>query len=247
MIIAKAPNDTDPLNSPNHNTQHGYIADAINLGWIPVDGTFTYNTANKINVSAGAASIYSVGDKLRFQNNDSGTYLYCYIVNVADTLLTTTGNAVPNATLTDKYYSKIENPQGFPHYFTYTPTLDISGAGTLSSTSITIARFIMKGCWVEMEVDATATISNADASTIYWMVQMPIATTIAAHKFDAWVKDPATDVVFNLGFAIHVHATLANYVLVYRATHAQNAVLLQKSWSNGANREVWVKGTYKVG
>jgi hypothetical protein len=115
MIIAKATNDTDPLNSPNHNTQHGYISDAINLGWIPIDGTFTYASATTINVSAGAASIYSIGDKLRFQNNDSGTYLYANITTIADTLLTVRGATVPNATLTDAYYSKISNPQGFSY------------------------------------------------------------------------------------------------------------------------------------
>lgn len=90
-------------------------------GWITA-GTFTYASSTTITVAAGAASIYSVGDKIRFQNNDSGTYLYDYVVAVADTLLTVVGDTVPNATLTDAYYSKVSTPLGFPRVFHYTCT-----------------------------------------------------------------------------------------------------------------------------
>lgn len=92
-------------------------------GWISISGTFTYASATTINVASGAALIYAKGDKLRFQNNDSGTWLYVYVVVVADTLLTVVGNAVPNATLTDAYYSHQSSPLGFPTYFAYTPTI----------------------------------------------------------------------------------------------------------------------------
>ena len=100
----------------------------VNDGWVPIDGTFTYASATTINVSSGAAAIYSVGDKIRFQNNDSGTYLYGYIITIADTLLTIVGDAVPNATLTDAYYSKIANPLGFPHWFSIStaPTFNVA-------------------------------------------------------------------------------------------------------------------------
>jgi hypothetical protein len=97
-------------------------------GWLPILGTFTYASATTINVSSGAASIYSVGDKIRFQNNDSGTYLYGYIITVADTLLTIIGDAVPNATLTDAYYSKVATPLNFPQWFQLgTPTWTTNG------------------------------------------------------------------------------------------------------------------------
>jgi hypothetical protein len=88
--------------------------------WLSVTDTWAYASATTITVPAGAASTYQKGDKIRFQNNSSGTYLYAYITGVADTVLTVTGDAVPNATLTDKYYSKQDNPQGFPGQFTLT-------------------------------------------------------------------------------------------------------------------------------
>lgn len=81
---------------------------AIGLdGWTSITDTFTYLSTTTITVASGAGSKYSVGDKLRFQNNDSGTYLYAYVVSIADTVLTVMGDTVPNATLTDSYYSKI--------------------------------------------------------------------------------------------------------------------------------------------
>ena len=82
-------------------------------GWIDANETWAYASATTITVPSGAASKYGVGDKIRFQNNDSGTYLYAWIITVADTLLTVTGDAVPNATLTDNYYSHEFNPIGF--------------------------------------------------------------------------------------------------------------------------------------
>lgn len=114
------------------STQIDAIKGASIDGWTTITGTFTYNAANKINVASGAASIYNKGDKLRFQNNDSGTWLYVYVIAIADTVLTVVGNTVPNATLTDAYYSHQSSPLGFPTYFTHTPTITWT-AGTAPS------------------------------------------------------------------------------------------------------------------
>lgn len=102
-------------------------------GWTTISGTFTYASSTTINVASGAAAIYSKGDKLRFQNNDSGTYLYAYVITVADTLLTVRGDTVPNATLTDAYYSHQNNPLGFPTYFTWTPSGITSEGGAFTN------------------------------------------------------------------------------------------------------------------
>lgn len=105
-------------------------------GWVTVDDTWTYASATTITVPSGAASIYQKGDKIRFQNNNSGTYLYAHVTGVADTVLTVIGDAVPNAALTDVYYSKTDNPQGFPSSFAFAFTLVGAGgsAGTYAQT-----------------------------------------------------------------------------------------------------------------
>jgi len=132
-------------------------------GWIGITGTFTYASAITINVSSGAASIYNVGDKIRFQNNDSGTYIYVYIVGVADTLLTIFGGTVPNATLTDAYYSKIENPLGFPHWIAWSPSL--TGFSVAPSNDVYYFKVIGTMCTLAMR-QATAGTSSTAGFTI---------------------------------------------------------------------------------
>ena len=105
-------------------------------GWIPANETWTYASATSITVPSGAAAKYAKGTKLRFQNNDSGTWLYVYVVGVADTTLTVVGDTVPNATLTDNYYSHQTSPIGFPTYFTHTPTITWTGTTAPSGSPV---------------------------------------------------------------------------------------------------------------
>jgi hypothetical protein len=89
----------------------------ISDGWIPSNQTWTYASSTTITVPSSAASIYSVGDKIKFTQT---TVKYFYIVAVADTLLTLTGGTdytVTNATISSKYYSKMVSPVGFPAEF----------------------------------------------------------------------------------------------------------------------------------
>lgn len=91
--------------------------------WSRAPGTWSYASATTITVPAGATSVYQKGDKIKI--TQSGSIKYFSVTAVADTLLTVTGGtdySVANATITDAYYSKDENPQGFPDWFNYTPT-----------------------------------------------------------------------------------------------------------------------------
>ena len=100
----------------NLKAMGGTANEPTTLAWTPVWDTWAYASATTITVPAGAAAIYSVGDKIRFQNNNSGTYLYNTIKTVADTLLTVNVANVPNAVLTDVYYySKAKTPTGAPY------------------------------------------------------------------------------------------------------------------------------------
>lgn len=106
-------------------------------GWTPAAETWTYASATTITVPTGAASLYQKGDKIKLTQT---TVKYFYITTVADTLLTVTGGTdytVANAAITSPYVSKLENPQGFPNGFAYTPTF----AGFSSDPTTVSARF----------------------------------------------------------------------------------------------------------
>ena len=93
-------------------------------GWIPVSGTWTYETATTITVPSGAASIYKVGMGIRLTQT---TVKYFYIVGVADTVLTVTGGAdytLANATISAVSYTNTPDTAiGFPRVFQYTTTI----------------------------------------------------------------------------------------------------------------------------
>lgn len=91
-------------------------------GWNAVADTWTYASATTITVPTGAASLYSVGDKIKLTQT---TTKYFYVVAVADTVLTITGGSdytLANAAITSPYVAHTANPVGFPQWFNYTPT-----------------------------------------------------------------------------------------------------------------------------
>jgi len=142
----------------------------ISDGWIPANQTWTYASSTTITVPSGAASIYSVGDKIKFTQT---TAKYFYIVAVADTLLTLTGGTdytVTNATISSKYYSKMVSPVGFPGKFAYTFT-PTSWAGTFTSVTGS-GTFIIVGRLISVEVLVHITTNGTAAG--YVIAYLPI-------------------------------------------------------------------------
>ena len=115
------------------NDAYLYAVSVTNGGWIPATGVaWTYASATTISVPSGAASIYSVGDKIRIKQGAG--YKYYYVVVVADTLLTVTGGSdftVANAAITDNYYSKATSPVGFPATFNTNTRVVMSMQGNM--------------------------------------------------------------------------------------------------------------------
>lgn len=146
---ANSPAITSPINADNLNKiEDGLfnqdaritVKEAEASGWTVAPGTWTYASATTINVPAGAASIYQVGDKIKLTQN---TVKYFYITAVADTLLTVTGGSdytVESATITSPYYSHQANPLGFPGVFNYTPALAVD-SGTAPTYTTTNGKF----------------------------------------------------------------------------------------------------------
>ncbi len=145
-------------------------------GWIPITGTWTRNDANKINVPSGAASIYNVGDKIRWKQG--GAYKYGNIITIADTLLTIAINIDYTVTgsagdaLTDCAYSHAETPLGFPPYFNYAATLVADGGGT--TPTINYARYKMLSSghyYLQVQITMTATIGGS-----YFRLSLPMVS-----------------------------------------------------------------------
>ncbi len=134
--------------------------------WKSPNATWTYASATTITVPAGATNIYQVGDKIKLTQT---TVKYFSIVGVADTVLTITGGTsytLTNATIVNPYYSKAENPQGFPQWFSYTPTYGANGSMTYTSVTTTISRFRISGKKCELQIRAVGTIGGTPSTNI---------------------------------------------------------------------------------
>lgn len=119
----------------NPGVKNFKVATDFVSAWIGISDTWTYASAITITVPSGATSLYQKGDKIRLKQG--GNYKYFVISTVADTLLTfysSSDYSVANAAITDIYFSRKENPFGWPDWFNNpTVTMNVSyfddGAG----------------------------------------------------------------------------------------------------------------------
>lgn len=96
-------------------------------GWLPTGETWTYVSATTFTISGDKTGKYQIGDKIKLTQT---TIKYFSVVEVSysspNTTVTITGGTdytLADATITSPFYSKMENPQGFPSGFNFTPTL----------------------------------------------------------------------------------------------------------------------------
>lgn len=145
-----------------------------NDGWTPVSSTWTYASATTINVPAGAAAIYKVGQGIKLTQT---TVKYFYIVGVADTVLTITGGSdytLANAAISAISYTNTPGTAiGFPVWFTYPCTITFT-AGTSPSGAVTEKSiFSMNGTAVTVNV-TRASYASAGATVTQASVPLPV-------------------------------------------------------------------------
>ena len=145
-------------------------------GWTPANETWAYASATTITVPSGAASKYSIGDKIKLTQT---TVKYFYIVGVSDTVLTITGGdsyTLINAAISDNYYSHISTPIGFPQWFNYATSLTVTAAGGTAPTYANrAARFTLNGRTCRYHFSLTnSTGGTAGVGSVVLSISNPI-------------------------------------------------------------------------
>jgi hypothetical protein len=159
----------------------------LTTGWIPASETWEYASATTITVPSGAEDKYQKGDKIRLKQG--GDYKYWPIVDVDDTLLTIAENddyTLADAEITDNYYSKMENPQGFPGSFNFTPGISYSG-GSTDPTSTTIQEAVLQinGNMATVLISATVDWGSGNRTRINFT--SPVQATITDYgSLNGW-------------------------------------------------------------
>lgn len=174
-----------------------------NTGWKTVKDTWAYASATTITVPAGAASLYSVGDKIKITQT---TDKFFYIVGVADTVLTVCAGSdytVANEAITAAYYSKATSPVGFPFWFAFSTTY----GGFSSNPPSTNLQFGMNGREVKLLINTGDGTSNATSFTM----TAPVASakiaggTINVKDNGNWSGNAPGVISINAGTSISIY------------------------------------------
>ncbi len=160
-------------------------------GWTAAGETWTYASPTTFTISGDKTSKYQKGDKIKLTNDGSVKYFYIIGVSYSDpnTTVTVTGGSdysLANAAITSPYYSKIENPQGFPGWFNWTPTY----TGFSSGPTGIKAKFKINGSQCIALHWSSPGTSNATDFTI----SCPVASVTATYAYAfALVVDNGTN------------------------------------------------------
>jgi hypothetical protein len=174
VIINDSGNDRDTRIEGNNNDQILNIDAGLDTavsfvwtGWGLAHETWTRTGNHTFTLSGDETATYRKGAKIRYK--DGGSYEYGVIASSTHaagtttiTLITNTDYAMAAATITDKYISYIENPEGFPHYFNW----DAAPAGFSAVPTGQTYRWHVKGKTIFCEyVELTNGTSNATTFT----------------------------------------------------------------------------------
>lgn len=136
-------------------------------GWNKRTETWTRTGNHTFTVSGDVTTTYRKGTKVRYK--DGGSYEYGAVASSSHaagtttvTLITNTDHTMAAATITDKYISYVENPEGFPQFFNWAA----NPAGFSAQPSSPIYRWRASGNQILIEyVEPNNGTSNATTFT----------------------------------------------------------------------------------
>ena len=146
-------------------------------GWRELVEIWTYVSSTTFTANGNKESRFEVGDKIKWYQS---AWKYGYIVNkvyssgTGLTTITVAGNSISNAVIYIPHVSKVESPQDFPQWFSYTPTIS-AGSGTFTTVSAT-GKFKVSGkiCFVSV----TITITTNGTAASFTLASLPITASV---------------------------------------------------------------------
>jgi len=145
-------------------------------GWNFANETWTYASATTFTVPTDLTAKYQKGTKIKLtQTTAKYFYVTASSYGAPNTTVTVTGGSdytLANAAITSPYYSYIENPQGFPGWFNYVPTVVGFGATPPTFT----AKFMMAGVMCAVVIGASADGTSTSATHSYTTPVAPTST-----------------------------------------------------------------------
>jgi len=170
-------------------------------GWILSDITWTYINASAIGIE-NASAILSGGDKLKYTS--SGSTIYQYVTSISGSVAIVNGGVsypVPNALITNNYYSHMAAPVSFPQWFNINPTP--SGITVGNGTTVSSFAMVGKTCYFSYMF----TLGNTSAVTGTVNIPLPVICPILIVA-PALMQDAGTDTYNGLVQIYNTNATV---------------------------------------
>ncbi len=158
-----------------------FTLSAVWDGWVGAGETWTYIAATQFSIVGDKTGKYAVGDKIKLTQT-SAKYFYVTAVaySAVVTTVTVTGGTsytLANAAITSPYSSKVQTPQGFPHWFAYTPTWTSAGTQPDIGNGTLVGRFTINGKTVVVQVRfVVGNSSTMGTSDYYWALPVTANT-----------------------------------------------------------------------
>lgn len=150
-------------------------------GWTADLDTWTYASASTFTVSGDVTARFSKGTRLKFTQT---TTKYAVVRNSTHAAGTTTVTiavnddyTIANASLDSTYYSYTVNPQGYPGWFNFTPTI----TGFSTSGHLNNCRYRIDGNMCHFYFDNFNTSGTSNATT--FTVTVPVSPAINQMPF----------------------------------------------------------------
>lgn len=217
-------------------------------GWSPITEAWAYYGAKAFFTDQEVRTKYQKGDKVKLVQGSTVKYFYfrdaptglppSQVIPLEGGLDYTVVNSYPIS----KYLSKADNPQGFPHWFSWLPVLSGSG-GSIGAHTISLSYASFRIVGNTAEVIATFTITNVGSWSGNVQLQLPI---LPSTKSDDALQFLQQVTVGQSGtLAVQAYHYDMNSSGILRFVSALNSTLLQ--WGAGlVNSVVSLKATYEI-
>jgi len=201
-------------------------------GWTDdTAATWTYVSATTFTVTGDRTAVFSKGTRLKLTQTTVKYFVVVASLHAAGTTTVTitggTDYTLANAAISANSYSYAANPQGYPGYFNYTPTL----TGWSADPGVTLAKFAVVGnqCWITIATNVGT--SNATSVSCTLPITCVTAQVVPCRGQDNGVNMTAP-AKFNFPAA--------------SATATANKDLANASWTASGNKFFQVQGFYDI-
>lgn len=136
-------------------------------GWVPdTTETWTFATATTFTIAGDLRAKYTVGTRIKLVQTTTKYFVVCADptydgVNTTVTICGGSDYTLANAAISGNYHSYVVNPQGYPGWFNWTPTI----VGFTGALVLNVTRFQVIGrtCYLNVILQGT---SNSTSLTV---------------------------------------------------------------------------------